>query len=367
MNPLDPRGAPAQRFPLVPRQRPACLPLPARLRALTDLADRAVGRADPVLASTTHNQAALLASDLALPDLARDLCHQHARALLGSCPLPAKGAIRALEPLVNLARLQIRAQQGQHGHHLLLDLYEAVRTGTSVTLDDITVPANLTATAKDRHTVCEWLWRVLLGDGTRAFTSGGRWAEALAHLQEHKGVGMRMLDGRQVAVIAALTASDASAAAELLETTAPGELWEQAVAACLTALLHPPDKPAIWRLIGEALTLETEPGTAVFHIRLRLTILDLAGDAREHEFAARRVVDGLHRFTMWANDGYAARESLSHPVFNSLATEQQRADCRALVTTCALGTGQLLDREYAQLMHAVHASGNLLRNPTHHA
>ncbi|MEV8095236.1 hypothetical protein [Kitasatospora sp. NPDC085879] len=61
-------GAIAQRFPLVARIRPACMPLEA---------DAGTRRTDPGLASTVFNQAALLASDLALPDVARDLGRQH--------------------------------------------------------------------------------------------------------------------------------------------------------------------------------------------------------------------------------------------------------------------------------------------------
>ncbi|EKX61085.1 hypothetical protein STRIP9103_03985 [Streptomyces ipomoeae 91-03] len=71
-------------------------------------------------ASAVYNQAALIASDLGLPDLAREMCHQHAAAYLHACPLPGMSAIRGLEPVVNLARLQIRAghaDEGRRGGH----------------------------------------------------------------------------------------------------------------------------------------------------------------------------------------------------------------------------------------------------------
>ncbi len=106
---MDPHGPIARRFPLVARFRPACLPLPSRVQALVDLADRAVQQGEQGLASTVFNQSALLASDLGLPDLARSICHRHANAYLRACPLSATSTIRGLEPLVNLARLQIRA------------------------------------------------------------------------------------------------------------------------------------------------------------------------------------------------------------------------------------------------------------------
>lgn len=106
---MDPHGPIAQRFPLVARFRPACLPLPERVGRLVDLAQTAVKKGDQGLASAVYNQAALIASDLGLPGLARQMCHQHAAAYLDACPLPGMSAIRGLEPVVNLARLQIRA------------------------------------------------------------------------------------------------------------------------------------------------------------------------------------------------------------------------------------------------------------------
>lgn len=201
---MDPHGSTAQRFPLVARFRPACLPLPKRVRALVGLADTAVAETDQGVASSVYNQAALIASDLGLPDLAREMCHEHAAAYLHACPLPAMSAIRGLEPVVNLARLQIRGGHADVGRQRLLDLYAAVEAGAPARFEGVAIPADLTATDKDRHEVVAWLWRVLLADGTRALATEGRWSEALAHIEAHRGVGKRMLDGRQVAVLASL-------------------------------------------------------------------------------------------------------------------------------------------------------------------
>jgi hypothetical protein len=82
----------------------------------------------------------------------------------------------------------------------------------------VTVPADLTVSPDDRGEVRARLRRVLLADGTR--TLRGRWNEALAHIEAHRGVGKRMLDGRQVAVLAA---GDTEQAAALLKDTMPGE------------------------------------------------------------------------------------------------------------------------------------------------
>ena len=360
---MDPHGPITQRFPLVARFRPACLPLPQRISALVDLAETAVEKADQGLASAVYNQAALIVSDIGLPELAREMCHQHADAYLHACPLPGMTAIRALEPVVNLARLQVRAGRADDGRQRLLALYDAVGTGTAAQFEGITVPAALTAHATDRQEVRAWLWRVLLADGTRTLTTTGRWADALAHIEEHRGIGQRMLDGRQVAVLAALISGDAASAADLLTETAPGDPWEQAVTACLTVLcrraLGHCASDNLANVVDGYVQRESEPGMTVFDIRLGLTILDLTGPGDDP--AARRIVQDLHRRTSDATDGYAARECLAHPLFGALTTEQQVTNCQNLVHDCALGSGTLPEDLGAALSGALHASNQVIR------
>lgn len=361
---MDPHGPIAQRFPLVARFRPACLPLPQRVRALADLADTAVKKTDQGLASAVYNQAALIASDLDLPDLAREMCHQHAAAYLDACPLPGMSAIRGLEPVVNLARLQIRAGRADEARRRLLDLYETVEAGTAAQFEGVVVPADITATAEDHREVRAWLWRVLLADGTRTLTTMGRWAEALAHIETYRGVGKRMLDGRQVAVLAALVTGDTAWGAVLLSDTTPGDPWEQAVTDCLTVLYrHHAGRLLDGQLTDLAATYlerQAEPGMTVFDIRLGLTILDAMGCIDSP--GARRIVEDLHRRTTDAEDGYAARENLAHPLFAALATDQQEQDCRTLVRACALGAGIIPDEVQAELTAALHASDSVIRD-----
>ncbi|MQY11453.1 hypothetical protein SRB5_15710 [Streptomyces sp. RB5] len=339
---MDPKGPIARRFPLVARFRPACLPLPARVGSLSEFADRAVEQADQGLASTVFNQAALLASDLGLPELARSMCYRHAAAYLGTCPLPAMSAIRGLEPLVNLARLQIRAGANDDGRKRLLDLYEAVGAGNSAVFEGITVPAELTATADDRREVRAWLWRVVIADGTRTLTATGRWAEALAHLEQHKGVGLRMLDGRQVAVMTALTQGDRDKAVALLAGTTPGEPWEQEVTDCLGLLAHPDagrcNDTGATELVKRYVSREPGPGLTVFDTRLGLTILDTVGPQSSD---ARKLVDELTRRVLDAKHGYSARDLLSHTLFSTLATPTESRTCSDLVWLCGLQTGVL--------------------------
>ncbi|MGW0557304.1 hypothetical protein ACWDZ6_24525 [Streptomyces sp. NPDC002926] len=355
---MDPHGPIARRFPLVARFRPACLPLPARVRGLAELADKAGKQDEQGLASAVFNQAALAASDLGLPDVARSMCHRHAAAYLHACPLPAMSAIRGLEPLVNLARLQIRAGRTDDGRQRLLDLYAAVGAGDAAAFEDITVPADLTCTAEDRRDVHAWLWRVLLADGTRTLTTTGRWREALAHIEQHRGVGTRMLDGRQVAVVAALTVGDTSRAEELLTSTAPGEPWEQAVTACLTVLCRRTAgqyvDDCLADLVDTYLSHEASPGRTVFDIRLGLTALDAVASSQHPR--ARSLVEDLVRRTTEVGDGYAAREVLAHPLFIALATDRQVQDCDDLVRTCGLEAGALQDELYRDLSAALDSS-----------
>ncbi|MFF0336472.1 hypothetical protein ACFYUM_28275 [Streptomyces fimicarius] len=360
---MDPHGSTAQRFPLVARFRPACLPLPKRVRALVDLADTAMAETDQGVASSVYNQAALIASDLALPDLAREMCHQHAAAYLHACPLPGMTAIRGLEPVVNLARLQIRAGRADEGRRRLLDLYGAVEVGAPARFEGVTVPADLTATDEDRHEVRAWMWRVLLADGTRALTAEGRWSEALAHMETHRGVGRRMLDGRQVAVLASLAAGDPAHAATLLGGTVPGEPWEQTVTACLTALWRrdagQPVAGYLADLADAYLERGAEPGMTVFDIRLGLTVLDMVGSPKLP--AAHRIAEDLHRRATEAENGYAARENLANSLFIELATNRQEQDCRALVRACALGAETLPDQMQGALSAALRAADSVIR------
>jgi hypothetical protein len=97
---------------------------------------------------------------------------------------------------VNLARLHIRAGDGDAGYQLIERLFDAVNRRTDTVIDGIFVPvADLIASDHDHHELRTWLWTVDLADGTRALTSAGRWADAEEHLRRRNGIGNRMLDG----------------------------------------------------------------------------------------------------------------------------------------------------------------------------
>ncbi|MGM0358450.1 hypothetical protein [Streptomyces griseoaurantiacus] len=314
------------------------------------------------MASTVYNQAALLASDVGIPDLARALCHRHAAAYLHAAPLPGATAIRALEPLVNLARLRIRAGQAEEARAAFQHLFEAVSTRSSAEIEGIAIPAELMATSEDREELRAWLWSVLLADGTRALTAANRWSEALAHVEAHRGIGRRMLDGRQVAVVTALVGRDFHRGDSLLTDSEPGELWETAVTGCLTALCRRASGQS-WRrplqiLLTTYLDRPHGDGLAVFDTRLGLTTLDVIGIGDDP--AARRVAAELHRRTVRAADGYAAREALQHPLFTAHTTEPEKRACRALLNACALRSGKLPRELHDQLVAVVNETDRII-------
>jgi hypothetical protein len=188
-----------------------------------------------------HNLAALLASDCGLPDLARQWCHRQANVYLRAHPLGAQVARHALEPLINLVRLHIRDGQGELAFDLIDTLYAAVSSRTAATIDGVEIPARLTNSLEAHQEVRRWLWAVLLATGARALAVAGRWEDACTRLRRYQGIGRRMLDGRQVAVIAYAASGDTDGTLALLDDTEPGEPWENAV----TSL---PDHPVPQRL-----------------------------------------------------------------------------------------------------------------------
>ncbi|MFJ5121351.1 hypothetical protein [Kitasatospora sp. NPDC088548] len=356
---MHPTGPIAQRFPLVARHRPACLPLNDRVGRLSELADTASRQNDPGLASTVFNQAALLASDLALPTYARELCHRHAALYLTRGPLPAMSAIRGLEPIVNLARLHIRAGRHQRGHQLLLNLYRAVTTSTEATLDGVTVPAHLTETSEQRAEVVAWLWRVVIADGTRALTTAGRWTDALHHIEAHHGIGQRILDGRQVAILARATTGDLPGTLALLAATEPGEAWEDAVTAALTSLCCPDDRHAAETAIAHCLAFEPDESLAVFTTRLALTAIDAAGQATP---ATRNLIEQLSSRTGESGDGYPLRDLLAHPVVLAHLHTAQVESLKKSLAACALNTGALPPRLRTVLEKALACARTVLES-----
>ncbi len=327
----------AARFPLVPRERPSCPPLDARIAHVTALAGQAAEGGDDALlrAAEAHNLAALIAGDCGEPDLARRLCWRQIDTFPLRRPLDGATAKLALQPLINLARLRLRAGDGLAAHQMLTTLYGAVVAKTTGTVDGRTLAFDDLVTAADHPETVRWLWTVLLADGTRALTRTGHWTKALDHLNRHKGIGQRLLDGRQTAILAHHARRDHHAAEQLLTTTTTTQPWEQAVATCL-GLLH---RHLTGRKTTDdgrgtigALLPSNNSGHLTFHIQLGLCLLDL-GDVPQQ---LRSVLDTIIDGALHSGDAYAARDLLTHPAARSylggdqLALLSERQQCAGL-------------------------------------
>ncbi|MEU2725703.1 hypothetical protein [Streptomyces smyrnaeus] len=333
-------GRIAQRFPLVARPRPACPPLTERIREISTLAEAAHHDGGLSSAATALNRAALIASDCGLPDLARNLCWRHVDIYLSAKPLSGTEARFALEPLVNLARLHIRAGDGDGAYQLLSALYDAVRRQAETTIDGRALLfQDLTEAPKDRRSVCQWLWTVLIGDGTRALVSAQRWDRAREHIALHKGVGHRLLDGRQVEIVSRCLNGDLARARHVLDDSTLSEAWETPVASCLALLCRAVEAAPTQRVTTKAtadyLALEATPELAVFRARLGLTVLALSPHRRPE--VARRLV---HDATL-CPDGYVAREILGNTACAWEMTSQERGELIDAVTSGGLDQGSM--------------------------
>ncbi|MEU9777237.1 hypothetical protein [Streptomyces sp. NPDC047968] len=299
------------------------------------------------------NRAALIASDCGSPDLAGDLCWRHAEISLCAQPLGAQGARYALEPLVNLARLRIRGGDGEGAYQLLDTLNRAVRDQTDVVIDGRAVSLRyLTVTAEDRRSVCQWLWTVLLGDGTRALVAANQWERAREHIVRHKGIGRRLLDGRQVAIVALCLGGDPASARRTLEESTLEEAWEPPVAACLALLCRAMAQEPSTKVAPKAATeyLHRKAGSelVVFRARLGLTALDLCSGSARVEIARRLVSDVVN-----SGDGYAAREALAHTVCSELLSRRDRHLLSEAVSGAGLGRGGMPSELKGKLLEAV--------------
>ncbi|MEU8039368.1 hypothetical protein [Streptosporangium sp. NPDC049078] len=340
-------SAATRRFPLLGRPRPACPSLPERVTEIAEIAGAAGRQGSDGMAEGAHalNKAALLASDCGLADLARELCRQHIDVYLAAGPrLTVPQARYMLEPVLNLARLQIRADSGGQALRLLKAMYQAVITNTELVVDERTLPlADLTGTRQEHRELREWVWLQYLADGIRALALAGRWDDAVAHARAHRGVGLHLMEGRQAAIIAhCLRGAPLAARAELEEST-PTQPWEQQVYSCLNVMCSAPNDASISRdvtaMVGHFLGREPVPGYAVFRARLGLTVATLA-DVADAD-AADRVLAQVVAETVEAGDGYAARDVLGYRSPRIGLTDVRREALSELVTRSGLGSGIL--------------------------
>jgi hypothetical protein len=346
-------------FPLVPRPRPPGLPLRARVTELATLANRAEQGIRPeraTRAAEVLNKAALIASDCGIPGLARELCHRQYQLLAWSAPLPGWAARLALQPVLNIPRQLIRDGQGNDAHAMLEALHRAALSRATVVIDGTRIDfGGLSGTADGHKEACTLTWTALLADGTRALAQAGRWKEAADHSDAYRGIGARLLDGRQAAILALVADGQASEAAQMVEQSTAAEPWEHTVQALLRVLCqraagqHPEPGIATMMAAACALTREPDPATAVTRTRIGLTALDLTGDSRTMQGDAVRAA----LITVGETDAYASMDLLASSQVGNSLTSAQRSRLQALVCACGLGAGTIPGHLHEQMTSAV--------------
>ncbi|GAA3762028.1 hypothetical protein [Salinactinospora qingdaonensis] len=347
-------------FPLLPRHKPACRALAERIGELRDLTQTTAGATTYrhiAQAAEAHNKAALIASDCGLPTLAHRLCWRQFTLFQRSAPLAGDTARLALQPLINLARLAIRAGDGMRAHHILRQIHSGVTSQNTRTIDNRTVDFHtFLRDPADLPEIHRFLWTVLLADGTRALTRAGRWNEVKQHLERHKGIGSRMLDGRQVAILCRATSGAHEAALALIDSSTTSEAWERAVAACLRTLcLHKANREsnqAAVAMVDTYLDLPADTPIA-FHTRLGLCVLDLT-DTRTQRRAdiASRVL----RRVLAYGDADSAAHLLDHPACETATDQTERAALASIIARSGLRQGWIAEDLAKDLFSAVTTS-----------
>jgi len=350
-------------FPLVPRSRPAAGPLTTRIAEIGALARAAsTDEGKAATAAEALNKAALIASDCGDVELATHLCWQQYEIFAAAAPLDAKTAEAAVQPLINLGRLLVRAGEPGRAHKVFLAAFAAVDTAATAIVEGRTVDvAALTHSGDNREQLRSFLWRVLLAEGSRALASAGRWADALEWLTRYKGVGNRMLDGRQIAILERRAASDHDAALHLLATSVLVEPWEHAVAATLRATCVP-DREAAAQAIDRFLELSTGTDLAVFHTRLGLSTLNLAEAAALD--TAETAAKILHTASA-TTDATVARAVLADQACRKYAQPIQTRHLTQVVDNCSIAPGRLSETLIRKLKSNAETAEGALQRALH--
>ncbi|WP_436761595.1 hypothetical protein [Streptosporangium sp. V21-05] len=357
----------ASRIPLVRRPKAAGLPLADRIIHLTELTVDPAGASHHDLvarASGVLNYAALIASDVGMPDLAAHLCWRQHQVFAGAGNLTGDISVMALMPLVNIARLLIREGDGEGAYDVLQRLYRAAQQRGTAEIHSHNVDLSaLIGTEADHRKVCEELWVTVLVDGARALARIGRWTEAAETMAAHRGIGNRLLDGRQIMIISLMERGLDQQARAMIESAVPAEPWENTIAALLHIYCRPAtsatSQPELDLALQEALVLIAPPdsATAAFQARVGLTALDLAHD-RTSPWAAL-LQDAVVDVALL--DAYAVRDVLNHHLACSRLTGEQRQKLDDVLAMSGLGAGKLSPAHMQALATAVDEAEVALR------
>ncbi|SEH02399.1 hypothetical protein SAMN05444920_12657 [Nonomuraea solani] len=356
----------AARIPLVCRTKPPGKPLAARIADLSALTIEPAGADHHDLvarACGVLNISALIASDAGLPDLAADLCWRQHKIFAESGRLEQEIAVMSLMPLINIARLLIREGDGKAAYEVLDQLYRAAQQRGATVIHGHAVDLTPLIHNRDGHrALCTELWIALLIDGARALAHQGRWGEAADAMAAHRGIGERLLDGRQLKIMALMEQGLPDEAAAMIDATVPAEEWEHTVAALLRIACRPPGTTTPPQepdhVVQKALPLITqhEPTMAAFRARLGLTALDLT--AGQSPSCAARL--GVALVEVASTDAYAARDVLGHQGMRSHMSDQQQQNLEEVITAAGFGAGRLPQvHEHALAAAVGHAEDRL--------
>ena len=284
----------ALRFPLLPRPKPMCRPLTDRIQRVRQQALNAQQNSSMDHAAMALNLAALIYSDCNMPDTARELCWQQFDVYTAHGPYDEPTAKTAVQPLINIGRLDTRAGHGAAAYNLHEAMFQAARNGTAATIDGRTINLGILARAGDaQRALVQALWMVLLADGLRALCRAGRWDRAREHARAHRGIGKTLLDGRQIAIIAAATHGDQAEARTLIDNADVTEPWERLTAASLRVLTMrfagAADTADIDTMLNAYAALDPQPQHAVFLARSGLTVMQLAHGHSGADFVVNRI------------------------------------------------------------------------------
>lgn len=358
--------AAVRRFPLVAWARPACPPLPERVADLATraetLQDASADREAAEGAAALLNLAALIASDCRDATLAEDLCHRHLDTYLKhSRPLAYSEAPLLLGPATNLARLRMRAADGDTALTILVNLLRGVRRATNIAVDGRTLPlSTLHGPEAEKQELTKSVWMQLLTDGTKALTLAGRWPDAAQLVDAYNGIGLHLFEGRQIAVINRLLGGDHASARAALAGASLTEAWEHEVAACLALLLaEPADATAsVKALVALYDAAQGHPERPHYRARLGVTTTVLVAPYDQH-----LADDVLHRTALEAlnaHDGYAAREVLQHHHIGRVLNTDHTMALKQRIQACGLTGGELTGRVLATLLDATASALRIL-------
>lgn len=356
----------AGRIPLVRRTKAPALPLAERITHLTGLTVAPAGASHHDLvarACGVLNYAALIASDVGLSGLATDLCWRQHQVFADARRLSGPIAVMSLMPLVNLSRLLTRDGQGEAAYDLLTRLNHAARQRAKTEIDGRTIDLSaLTSTEADHRKVVQELWVTLLVDGARALARIGRWTQAAETMAQHRGIGNRLLDGRQIKIMSLMEQGLDQQARDMIDATQPTEPWETPIGLLLRAHCRPVGVPVartdLEHALDEAAALlaPPDPSTAVFQTRTGLTALELDPGGQCAGTLPKTIAEVAQL------DAYAARDVLHHPIAASVLDAHSARALNAVIAAAGLGSGVLPAHHHQALKGAVtHARAELER------